>query len=262
MLKQAQILGLTAWRAARPALRAGADLAWLVIKTLWSVIRPALSFLLQVAAALVLIFEEWGWKPLSEALAALSRFRLVGWLESKIASLPPYAALLTIALPTAILLPLKLLSVWLLANGYFLSAGALFIGAKIASTALIARIFMLTRPALMKIGWFARAYNRVMPWKDRLFATIRESYTWRYGRMLKTTLVHESKQAWARWKPWLRDVSEDWRPRAIALAHQARVGARILRQTLWRTWRPRLSGRVTGLRERGRQLWQLMIGIG
>jgi hypothetical protein len=56
--------------------------------------------------------------------------------------------------------------VWLVANGYFITAALLFIAAKIVSTALIARIFILVKPALMQIGWFAAAYDRFVPWKE------------------------------------------------------------------------------------------------
>jgi hypothetical protein len=247
MLRQLQILTLTAWRAARPVLRAAAT-------AVWALLRPVLSFVLQVLAALILIFEEWGWKPLSEAMAWLARFKLFARLEAWIASLPPYGALLVFALPTTILLPLKLFSVWLLTNGYFLSAGALFIGAKIASTALVARIFMLTRPALMKLGWFARAYNKFMPWKDALFAKIRTSYAWRYGRMLKKAVLHESKQAWARWKPRLKELAATWWPRTKELITEARLRGRIL----WQTWRPEIVATLARLR----QAWRRMIGVG
>lgn len=185
----------------REALRlviAGLRVLWLLV---WAALRPALVMALQVLAALVLLFEEWGWKPLSEALAWLARFRIIATLEGVIARLPPYAALFVFALPTAILFPLKLLAVWLLANEQFAAATGLFIGAKIASTALVARLFMLTRPALMQIAWFARAYNWFMPWKDRLFAQIRASWVWRYGRMLKTRVRLAISRVWARWKP-------------------------------------------------------------
>jgi hypothetical protein len=255
MLRQAQIWILTTWRAARPALQAVQAFATPIAKALWSVLRPLLSVLLQVVAALILIFEEWGWKPLADAMARLARFRPWAMAETWIASLPPYGALLVFALPTTILLPLKLFSVWLLANSYFFAAGALFIGAKIVSTALIARIFMLTQPALMRIGWFARAYNKFTPWKDALFARIRASYTWRYGRMIKTSIAHETKQAWARWKPWLNELTAEWRPRLVELAHRARVRVRILRQT----WLP---ANMSALRANVRRTWQRIIGIG
>lgn len=172
----------------------------------WSALKPPLAALLQVIAALVLLFEEWGWKPLSDALAWLARFPIAARLEALIGRLPPYVALFAFALPTAILLPVKLLAMWLLAQGKVATATATFIAAKIASTALVARIFVLTRPSLMRIGWFASAYNRFIPWKDHIFAEIRASWAWRYGRMVKTRVRHEIKQAWTRWKPAVRSL--------------------------------------------------------
>jgi hypothetical protein len=176
----------------------GLRVLWFLV---WSMLKPPLMMALQVFAALIVLFEEWGWKPLSDALAWLARFRIIAKLEGLITRLPPYAALLVFALPTAILFPVKLAAMWLLAQGKVATATATFVAAKIASTALVARLFMLTRPALMQIAWFARAYTWFMPWKDRLFAQIRASWVWRYGRMVKTRVKLEMKQAWARWKP-------------------------------------------------------------
>jgi hypothetical protein len=176
-------------------------------RALWRVIRPPLSFALQVLAALILLFEEWGWRPLVEALASLARFRIIARLELMIAGLPPYGALAALALPTSVLFPLKFLSLYLIAQEQLVAASLLFVGAKIASTALIARIFLLTKPSLMQIGWFAAIYNVVMPWKEALFARIRASWAWRYGRMIKTRVRLEMKQAWARLKPGLERMA-------------------------------------------------------
>jgi hypothetical protein len=173
------------------------------LRALWTAIRPPLSIALQVLAALILLFEEWGWRPLAEALAYLSRFKLFARMELAIAGLPPYAALATLALPTSLLFPLKLLAVYLVAQGQFVAASMLFVGAKIASTALIARLFLLTKPALMQIGWFAAIYGVIVPWKDALFARIRASWAWRYGRMVKTRVRLEAKKAWLRIVPFL-----------------------------------------------------------
>jgi hypothetical protein len=186
----------------------------------WSAIKPLLVAVLQVLAALVLLFEEWGWKPLSDALAWLARFPLLARLEALISRLPPYAALLVFALPTAILLPVKLAAMWLLAQGQVATATATFIAAKIASTALVARIFILTRPSLMRIGWFASAYNWFIPWKDRLFAEIRASWVWRYGRMVKTRVRHEIKQAWASWAPGIRSALSRMSEEVRAIWHR------------------------------------------
>lgn len=172
-----------------------------ILATAWHLARGPVVFVLQVAAALIVLFEEWGWRPLSEALAWLARFAPIAKIERMIATLPPYAALLVFALPTTVLLPLKFVAMWLLANGQVAAATGLFLAAKVASTALVARIFTLTKPALMQIGWFARAYTWFVPWKDAFFAVIRASWVWRYGRMVKTRVRHEVKRAWAAWRP-------------------------------------------------------------
>jgi len=209
------------WRAMVIALWSVREIA----RTAWSIARIPVMHVLQILAALIVLFEEWGWKPLSQALAWLARFAPIAALERWIAGLPPYGALMVFALPTTFLLPLKFIAMWLLANGKWWTATALFAGAKVVSTAIIARIFILTKPALMRIGWFARAYDWFVPWKDALFAQIRASWIWRYGRMVKTRVRLEVKQAWIRWRPL---VVARWRGWA-ARGHEAwlRIRTRI-----------------------------------
>ncbi|WP_072392613.1 hypothetical protein [Hyphomicrobium sp. CS1GBMeth3] len=196
-----------AWQAMAPRLRRVVVHGLVALRALWYLIRPPLSFALQVVAALILLFEEWGWRPLVQALAYLTRFKLWQRIELFIAGLPPYGALAALALPTSLLFPLKFVAVYLLATGQVAAASLLFIGAKIASTALIARIFLLTRPALMQIGWFRTAYDIIMPWKEALFEWIRASWVWRYGRMLKTRVRIEIARAWMRLKPRLEQAA-------------------------------------------------------
>lgn len=195
---------LALWRAAVVAIWVMREL----LRTAWRIARGPLIAALNIVAALIVLFEEWGWRPLSDFLARLAKYAPVAAVERWIATLPPYAALVTIALPTTLLLPLKFVAVWLLANEHFASATLLFFGAKVASTALIARIFILTKPALMRIGWFASIYNWFVPWKDALFDQIRTSWVWRYGRMLKTRIKLSVARAWTRSKP---HIAAQWR---------------------------------------------------
>ncbi|MBN9281792.1 MAG: hypothetical protein J0H37_05950, partial [Hyphomicrobium denitrificans] len=186
--------------------RASVIVLWVMrglLRTAWSIMRGSIIAALNVIAALLVLFEEWGWRPLSAFIARLAKYAPIAAVERLIASLPPYVALFVIALPTALLLPLKFVAVWLLANNHFASATMLFVGAKLASTALIARVFILTKPALMRIGWFARLYEWFVPWKDALFAEIRASWVWRYSRMLKTRIKLEVARAWGRMQPGL-----------------------------------------------------------
>ena len=175
-----------------------------------------------VVLALIVLFEEWGWRPLADGLARLARWRLWAKAESLIAALPPYAALAVFALPTALLLPLKLVALYLIAKGQAVAAGALFVAAKVVGTALVARIFQLTQPALMRIGWFAWGYGYFVPWKDAIFAAIRSTWAWRYGRIVKARVKKTVEPAWRDAKTRLAAALDDVRQRARAWFSQMR----------------------------------------
>lgn len=190
---------------------------------IWRVVRAPIVFAFNIIAALVILFEEWGWRPLAALLGQLAQYRPIAAIERWIAGLHPYASLLVFTLPTVLLLPLKFIAMWLLASGKLFAASALFVGAKITSTALVARIFMLTKPALMRIGWFARGYAWFIPWKDALFAVIRASWVWRYGRVVKTRVMRDVTRISERLKPVWRQASEKLRQRLTVAQTVARV---------------------------------------
>ena len=157
--------------------------------------------IVQALLAIVIVFEEWGWRPLAAALARLGRLKPFAWMERQIQALPPYAALAVFLVPSALLFPLKLLALYLIAAGYKLAAGSLFVGAKVVGTAIVARLFQLTEAQLMRIGWFKRIYDVVMPWKEALVGWVRESWAWRYGRIVKARLKKIGSAAAVRWRP-------------------------------------------------------------
>ena len=144
-----------------------------------------LRMLITPFLALVLVFEEWGWEPLSAAMARLSKLRVWAWIEQRIASLPRWAALLVLGVPMLALLPVKLLALYLLGHGHILLSVAILVGSKLAGTAIVARLFQLTQPALMQFAWFARWYPRWKTWKDGVLHRVRQSLAWRAVRRLK-----------------------------------------------------------------------------
>lgn len=135
--------------------------------------------------ALFLLFEEWGWEPLAACFAALGGLPVWRQLERLILGLPPWAALLAFGVPVLALVPIKLLALYLLAEGHVATGLLLVLAAKLAGTALAARLFQLTQPALMQLPWFARAYIPWKRWKDRMLAQARGSWPWRMLRRLK-----------------------------------------------------------------------------
>jgi hypothetical protein len=140
---------------------------------------------LQLPLALVVMFYEWGWTSLSAVFAWLAQRPLWAKLEAWISRRPPYVALLLFLLPTVVLFPVKLGALWLAAHGQKIIALIVIIIAKIFGTAIIARIFTLTQPALMQLAWFARFYNWFKPWKDTWMATLRASAPWRAIRRIR-----------------------------------------------------------------------------
>jgi hypothetical protein len=157
-----------------------------VVRLAWLWIKRAGGLLL----AILVLFEQWGWEPLVALFKRIGHLAPIAALERVIGHLPPYAALLAFGLPTAFLLPLKLLALYLIAHGHAVIATALFIGAKVVGTAVVARLYQLTSPQLMQIGWFKRAHDFAAPRLHNLHEDIRRSWTWRYGRMLKARVKH------------------------------------------------------------------------
>jgi hypothetical protein len=135
--------------------------------------------------ALLILFEEWGWEPLQRAFMRIAHALGLQGLEQRIRRLPPYAALGVFAVPTLMLVPVKLLALWLIGIGQVMLGALVIIAAKVVGTAVVARLFTLTQPALMRLAWFARAYARWMAFKEALLRQVRMSWPWRWARVTK-----------------------------------------------------------------------------
>jgi hypothetical protein len=146
--------------------------------------------------ALLILFEEWGWEPLQRGFEALSRSPPLRGLEGRIRALSPPGSLAVMTLPSAVLLPTKLVALWLLAEGRPGFAVVVLVAAKLVGTAIVARLFTLTRPALLRMPWFASLYGRWMVWKDALLRRLRRSAAWRAARSLKRAALRR----WQRWR--------------------------------------------------------------
>ena len=225
--------GQDTWRRLREQLRPwrqrtvlaaklGARRVGPILRACWQTAKPVLRTILQVLLALLILLEEWGWRPLADLLGRFARWRPWARVESAIARLPPYAALFVFIVPTIVLLPLKFLALFLIANGQLVLAALLFAVAKVVATALVARLFLLTQPALMQIGWFAWCYDRFMPWKETLVAYVRASWVWRTGRLWKERAKRVYMAQWRTGRPALLQLGSAMRAAAGKLALQVR----------------------------------------
>jgi hypothetical protein len=124
-------------------------------------------------AAVIILLEDWLWDDLARLAAAIGSLPVLRAIELFIAGLPPYAALVFFATPSLLLLPVKLAAFYFMSHGQATLGLVTVVAAKILGTALVARIFTLTRPTLMRIGWFAWIYQRFIGFKSRIYDAIK-----------------------------------------------------------------------------------------
>ena len=144
-----------------------------------------LRWLVRVVLALLILFEEWGWEPLRRVFALIAKLPVIRQVEALLKRLPPRWAFIVLVLPSLLILPVKLLAVWLVAEGRVMLGVGLVIAAKLIGTALLAWLFQLIQPALMQLPWFARVHARWTAWKAELLVWIRASAVWRGARAIK-----------------------------------------------------------------------------
>ena len=164
-----------------------------VIRLALLLLAPLL-WLIRLLLALLILFEEWGWEPLSRCMAWIGRLPVLRQLERAIKALPPYAALAILLLPTLSLLPVKLLALWMISIGRTGIGLMVILLAKLVGTALVARLFQLTQPALLQLPWFARLYAHWTAWKTGLLDWVHASPVWQaahaWKQAIKSALRH------------------------------------------------------------------------
>jgi hypothetical protein len=126
-------------------------------------------------AALLLLLEEWCWDVGARLGAGLARLPLLAALESRVRLLPPWGALCLFMLPGLMLLPVKLLALVAIAHGHAVSGIATIVIAKLGGAAVVARLYALTLPTLLAVGWFARCHGWFMVLKNRWVGRLRAS---------------------------------------------------------------------------------------
>ena len=153
-----------------------------------------------VIAALIMFFEEWLWDRLTAFMARVARLPVLQRLEVRLAVLPPYPAMGVFLLPGLLLLPVNLFAVWLTANGQALAGTALLIGAKLAGTAILARLFAVCKPSLLTVGWFRKLYEGLVRLKTRLYSAIKAMPAWQTVVRWKNAMKARVAKFFHRWR--------------------------------------------------------------
>lgn len=192
--------------------------------TRWHTLRRRLLAPAVYLAALFLLLEDWLWDSGVRLTAGLAHWQALQRLERRIRALPPAAALALFLLPVLLLLPVKLAALYAMARGHALAGLAVIVLAKLSSAAIVARIYVLTRPALLTIGWFARLEAWFLRLKERAIAKLQATAAWRSLRHLTAAL----RRGWRHW----RGHGQRWHPAGHAAPRLQRLLRRLA--ALWR----------------------------
>jgi hypothetical protein len=163
----------------------------ILLKQAWRGLRAVLLGL----AGAVLLIEEWGWRPLSQWVARWAHWPPLASLEARIRRLPPYAALAIFLVPVLTLFPVKLLALWLIHQGSTTLGVVVIVLAKLVSTALAGRLFVLTEPQLRQFAWFDTGLNWWHATKASLRNALEKLSVWRAARRMRK----EVAVWWGRW---------------------------------------------------------------
>ncbi|TBN55329.1 hypothetical protein EYR15_01730 [Hansschlegelia quercus] len=123
------------------------------------------------------------------AIAWTSSLRLFTRIGAGIAALPPYAVLVTLAVPFAVIEPFKFIALYWLASGHAVLGLIALVLSHLSSLLICERIFHVGKPKLLQIGWFALGYRFVADLRDRALLWLRSTAVWRaaaeFGRRIR-----------------------------------------------------------------------------
>ncbi|NWK79610.1 hypothetical protein [Aquitalea sp. LB_tupeE] len=178
-------------------------------KTLFWRLRRLLTGPLVLLAALLIAFEEFAWDELSDLLARLGRWPVLRRLESAVARAAPAVALSLFLLPVLGLLPVKLAAVLLISRGHAVLGLLVILLAKLLGTAVAARLFTLTRNQLMRVQWFARAYQLFIQFKSYVHDRLAASPAWQAAHRLLDAVRARLRRSTV-WSRMGRRMSRQW----------------------------------------------------
>lgn len=194
--------------------------------------RSAVTTPMLVIAALVLLFEEWFWERSNAGFARLAQLPILRSVERWTRARPRGQALALFVLPLVVIYPCKVIALLAVGAGYVTAGLIAFIAAKLVATALFARLYRLTEPAIVQ-------FRCVRACRDRFLRMRRYIHHW-------LNLRPAYRRARCRLRSQKASLTRSYRA-AYRLQHQRRrAGTR--RQRFAGTWHP--TGRRAVIRTR------------
>src|ERR1700755_395928 len=147
-------------------------------------LKRALEIAVVPFAAAVVFVEQVLIRYLNMMMVAVARWPPVARMAAWLVTLPPWAAVLTFAMPSLIILPVKISALWFAAHHRFALATAAVVLGKIMATAILARLYRILRPTMMTLRWFAWADTKFFAWRDWAYAFVKSLPAWQEAKAL------------------------------------------------------------------------------
>lgn len=94
----------------------------------------------------------------------------MGRIRRQIERLGPYQSLALLAVPVCTVEPAKLLAVALVGKGHWITGTIMIVLAYAASLFVVHKLFVIVKPKLLKLRWFARAWGSLLTMRRRVLA--------------------------------------------------------------------------------------------
>ena len=160
--------------------------------------RAIIAILRALAAVVLIVYallDELLFPLLRPALAALGRLRLFQAIGAGIGLLPPYGALVALAVPFIIIEPVKIFALYWLASGHIWQGPILLVAAHVLSILVCDRIYHAGRDKLMRIGWFKALMTWLTALRDRSLSWVKATAVWKNG----ATILKAMRRTVAGW---------------------------------------------------------------
>jgi hypothetical protein len=91
-------------------------------------------------------------------------------------SLGPYQSLLVLAVPLAIVEPLKLVALFVVGDGHFITGVFVLVCAYAGSLFVTERLFNIVKPKLLTLPWFAKIWNWFVAIRGKFLQWLRRQW--------------------------------------------------------------------------------------
>jgi hypothetical protein len=147
-----------------------------------SLLKRSLRLVLIFISALWMLFEDWVWDSIIAFMQVVGRLKIINRFESLLARQDPYLLLVLFTFPFFIMIPAKVYGVYLITTGKVIRGVTIFIVAKVTITALVTRLFIISKDKLLQIKSFAAFYYWFKDNKDWLYSEVRKLPAWQTAK--------------------------------------------------------------------------------